>query len=301
MQKLIPIVLAIWSSTTLAQVPVVEAGTSSRAQASAAAPTSGGNEVIVTMYNQLEALQQEVQTLRGRVEEQDYQIKRMQTEQRDRYLDIDRRLSSTSQVAPTGVTPLTGPAPSTGAPPQTAIPTASSPVAPAGNIAMPPQATSPNTGVATNTPPNQGSQTAAPIRTNPATTSAPAPQMDEQELYRTALNLLLEQSNYEQSIQYFQTYITSYPKGRYLTNSYYWQGEAYILVGKFSDAKDAFTRIITEFPQDPKAAGAMLKLGVAYEEMGDREQARKTWQDIAARYPESTTEIREAESHLRGQ
>jgi TolA-binding protein len=44
----------------------------------------------------------------------------------------------------------------------------------------------------------------------------------------------------------------------------------------------------------------MLKLGVAYEEMGDIDQARKTWQDISVRYPDSATEIREAESHLRG-
>jgi len=301
MHKLILIVSAMWSLTTFAQVPVVEAGTNSRGQNSTpAAATGGGNELIVTMYNQLEALQQEVQTLRGRVEEQDYQIKRMQTEQRDRYLDIDRRLSSSgNQPAATGnaTLPAVTPAPSS------IVPAPVSPQVPSARNATPQQTNGSTTpGIATNTTPTgQGSQIAPSANANPATTPSPAIQLDEQELYRTALNLLLEQSNYEQSIQYFQTYVTSYPQGRYLTNSYYWQGEAFILVGKFSEARDVFSKIINDFPQDPKAAGAMLKLGVVYEEMGELDLARTTWQEIRVRYPESATEIREAENHLRGQ
>lgn len=43
---------------------------------------------------QLELLQQEVQSLRGIVEEQEYQIKQMREEQKDRYLDLDRRISA---------------------------------------------------------------------------------------------------------------------------------------------------------------------------------------------------------------
>lgn len=280
--------LAVLPLEAFSQVPVVEAGTNRSRSNAPAAAAAGGNELIVNMYNQLEALQQEVQTLRGRVEEQDYQIKRMQTEQRDRYLDIDRRLSSSPQPD-SGNTLSPAIAPNTPA----AIP------AP-GPVATPPANAVPqnsNPGTIANTTP----QVATPPSANPAATPSSVPQMDEQELYRTALNLLLEQSNYEESIQYFQAYITNYPQGRYLTNSYYWQGEAFILVERFNDARNVFNKIINEFPQDPKAAGAMLKLGIVYEEMGDTDQARRTWQEIAVRYPESTTEIREAANHLRGQ
>lgn len=294
MRKLIFLsLIAMMPLAGFSQVPVVEAGTNNRSQnAAPASAASGGNELIVTMYNQLEALQREVQTLRGRVEEQDYQIKRMQTEQRDRYLDIDRRLSSTAQpLAGNTVPPATVPGV------QPAIPTQSPSTTPTAN-ANPVQR---NTGIAANTTPVPATPIAPPANTTSASGPTPASQMDEQELYRTALNLLLEQSNYEESIQYFQTYITSYPQGRYLTNSYYWQGEAFILVGRFNDARNVFSKIISDFPQDPKAAGAMLKLGVAYEEMGDIDQARKTWQEISVRYPESTTEIREAANRLRGQ
>lgn len=290
MYKVILITLiALLPLDAFSQVPVVEAGTNRRTQSNAPA-AAGGNDLIVTIYNQLEALQQEVQTLRGRVEEQDYQIKRMQTEQRDRYLDIDRRLSSGGQ-------------PASNTPPSIVAPTAAGTTVPTTtpSVTPPPAAVpqQPTSGIAANTTPTPGAQITPPANTAATSTSGTIPPMDEQELYRTALNLLLEQSNYEQSIQYFQTYITTYPQGRYLTNSYYWQGEAFILVERFNDARNVFTKIINDFPQDPKAAGAMLKLGVAYEGMGDIDQARKTWQEISTRYPESTTEIREAENHLR--
>jgi len=284
--------IAMLPLEAFSQVPVVEAGTS-RSQNSSAQAASGGNELLLTLYNQLEALQREVQTLRGRIEEQDYQIKQMQTEQRDRYLDIDRRLTSGTQpqLDSNSLPPLTAP----GTAPAVVPPSPSTITPQTGRI--PQQG---NGGIVANTTPIPGAAQVAPPGAI-AATSAPAPQMDEQELYRTALNLLLEQSNYEQSIQYFQTYITTYPQGRYLTNSYYWQGEAFILVERFNDAKNVFSKIINDFPQDPKAAGAMLKLGVAYQKMGDIEQARKTWQEISVRYPESTTEIREASNHLRDQ
>src|SRR5690606_2670711 len=86
-------------------------------------PSAGGNnEVVVNLYFQLEALQREVQDLRGIVEEQGYLIQRMQTEARDRYLDLDRRLSSLSGGAPAplpsgpaaGVDPAAPPAPLAG-------------------------------------------------------------------------------------------------------------------------------------------------------------------------------------------
>ncbi len=46
---------------------------------------------------QVELLQQEVQNLRGMLEEQAHQISQMREEQRDRYLDLDRRLSLLNQ------------------------------------------------------------------------------------------------------------------------------------------------------------------------------------------------------------
>lgn len=51
----------------------------------------------VEMYFQLQTLQQEVQELRGIVEEQGHELKRLKQQRMDDYLDLDRRISQLSQ------------------------------------------------------------------------------------------------------------------------------------------------------------------------------------------------------------
>lgn len=268
------LVLGLWSAAFAVQV-------------SAQAPS---NELLMRLYDQLQALQSEVQALRGTVEEQAYQLQRMQTEQRDRYIDLDKRLSEMALGAGVGVAPAAVPgqmpADTTNFQPVPA--TGLAPVAPAPQVAG-----GVNPGAVI---PDQGFTATAPV-TNPAS-SQPAPQMDEQELYRTALNLLLEQGQYDESFGLFQSYIDNYPQGRLFPNALYWQGEALILMSRLSDARDVFTRLMNQFPQDPKAASAMLKLGVVHQQMGNQDLATQTWRDIATRYPESVSEINLARDYL---
>ena len=57
----------------------------------------------------LEQLQREVQALRGTVEQQQHKIKRMEQDQRDRYRDLDKRISGLQQAAPVAASlPATG-------------------------------------------------------------------------------------------------------------------------------------------------------------------------------------------------
>lgn len=306
-RKALVLILGLWSTFAIAQVPVVEAGRGG--QPAAAQPQPQGNELMLTLYTQMEALQQEVQLLRGMVEEQANQLRRLQTENRDRYLDVDRRLSELSGGAAIGLVPgaspgVPEPATQAGAlagtntlpaDPAVAVqpPAANPQVAPGavslGNAPPAPVATAPSTTAGAAVTPAPASATPAP---------AAGAELGEQDLYRTALNLLLEQSQYDESIRLFQGYIDRFPQGRLLTNAYYWQGEAFILVGRYDEARNVFMRLINDYPQDPKAAGAMLKLGVVYQQMGDRARAEQTWQEIATRYPENVTEIRAAQDYL---
>ena len=259
------------------RVPVVEAGQGQAQEAvpiQRIQPPAGGdssqNEIMVNMYLQLEALQAEIQNLRGLVEEQSYQIRRMQTEQRDRYLDTDSRIGelyNQVQAYHGGQAPAQLPA---GQP------------APRGNQAVNVQPAIPATAPAT-APANNGASTGAGIAAN-------MPQ-NEQELYRQALNLLLENEAFQESITLFQQYIDVYPQGRYLTNALYWQGAAMELAGNYNQAIVVLQRLINEYPTDAKAPTAMLRLGTVYREMGDLAQARASWQRISSLYPDSTSEI----------
>lgn len=268
----------VYSLGALAQVRVVDAGSSQENQQQVPASNNSQNDIMVNMYLQLEALQSEIQNLRGLVEEQSYQIKRMQTEQRDRYLDTDSRLSEiNSQVQSYhSGQPIAG-------------------ISPAPSVINPITDSSANANGSSNLTANN-----QPF-TNPvaggAGVAVASPQT-EQQLYREALNLLLEDEAFTESINLFQQYIELYPRGRYLTNTLYWQGAAMELAGLHAQAILVLQRLISEFPADAKAPTALLRLGTVYRKMGENAQAASQWRRIAQDYPQSVSEIEIANEYL---
>ena len=61
---------------------------------------SVGGSALGRLFNKLQLLQQEVQSLRGQVEEQDYLLKRLQRDQKEQYLDLDQRVVALNQNKP---------------------------------------------------------------------------------------------------------------------------------------------------------------------------------------------------------
>lgn len=258
----------------LAQAQVVDAaGDRNSGQVRQNSPATGAaqNDIMVDMYLQLEALQNEIQNLRGLVEEQSYEIRRMQSDQRDRYLDLDSRVSELFSYH-SGQPPVAL-QPSQGA-------TAGQPPA-AGGISQP----------------DNAAQSAATV-VGGATIPPVINSQNEAELYRQALSLLLENEAFQDSVSMFQQYIDIYPEGRYFTNALYWQGAALHLLGNYPQAIAVLQRLVDEYPQDPKAPTAMLRLGTVYSEMGDRTRAVDYWQRIRQSYPDSTSEIEIASEYL---
>ena len=266
----------------MAQVPVTVVDAGESQSVTQQTPNNNQNEIMVNMYLQLETLQAEIQNLRGLVEEQSYLIRRMQMEQRDRYLDTDSRIGALYNQ----VQAFHG---------DQAIPSQPSQL-PEGQLSEE------NPAIQVGTVPNTSEITpGTPSINTPFSTQAPVvanvPQ-NEQALYRQALNLLLEDEAYQASITLFQQYIDVYPAGRYLTNALYWQGAAFELTGSYNQAIVVLQRLINEFPDDPKAPTALLRLGTVYREMGDTGQAAVTWQQISQAYPDSTSEIEIASEYL---
>ncbi|MDG2175480.1 MAG: tol-pal system protein YbgF [Gammaproteobacteria bacterium] len=274
----------IYFQVAIAQVPVtvVDAGAGESQSVTQQTQSNNQNEIMVNMYLQLESLQAEIQNLRGLVEVQSNLIRRMQMEQRDRYLDTDSRIGELYNQ----VQAFHG---------GQAIPSQPSQL-PEGQLSEE------NPAIQVGTVPNISEiAPGTPSIITPFSTQAPVvtnvPQ-NEQALYRQALNLLLEDEAYQDSITLFQQYIDVYPAGRYLTNALYWQGAAFELTGSYNQAIVVLQRLINEFPEDPKAPTALLRLGTVYREMGNTGQAAVTWQQISQAYPDSTSEIEIASEYL---
>ena len=113
--------LAATSSSAAQEIgipPTIEPA--ARPSQNGAGPTSGGGNQLSDLFYQMQLLQSELQDLRGLVEEQGYTISRLQRDQKEQYMDLDRRVmaisqnpgaASTSGVSTPGSTASTRPTP----------------------------------------------------------------------------------------------------------------------------------------------------------------------------------------------
>lgn len=251
----------------------------------AQADTSPSNRGVVQLLNQVEALNGELNRLRGQMEVLSNDIANAQKRQRDMYVDLDTRLRRIEQnagkkEADTGAaadqrkqdqTAAAVPPPVTAASvPPSAAP-AAAPAAPP--VAPPPAATT--------------STAASPASSSlpPATLSA-TDQAAIQRAYDNAYsNYRL--SDYPSAIRGFESFLKSYPKHPLAANSQYWIGDSYLRLRDNRSAIEAERRLLGTYPDSPKSADALLIIGTAEGNLGDSAAARKTFEELMAKYPSS--------------
>jgi tol-pal system protein YbgF len=108
-----------------------------------------------------------------------------------------------------------------------------------------------------------------------------------QEAYSKAFALLKEGS-YEQSIQTFENFKTSYPDSKYADNAQYWLGEANYVSRDYKKALTAFQQLVAQYPESSKNEGARLKIGYVYYELKNWSAARDALQQVVTLYPDTT-------------
>jgi tol-pal system protein YbgF len=254
-------------------------------------------QALADLLGQVEALQHEVQTLRGQLEMQSHDLAQARQRQSELYREIDRRLQNVEGSA-SRVT--VRPIPDTAAAMPGEADTESIPsLAPAdaGQAALPIQSIAaapgpapqdlPLTGADSEQAPAQDQATVATIAGDPAL---------EKDAYQRAFTLLKE-GRYDESIAEFNGFLVAYPHSEYGDNAQYWLGEAYYVTRQFEPAIGEYQKLITAYPQSDKLTHAMLKIGYSYHELGRLDEARAILQDLRAKYPDSTA-ARLAEDRL---
>ncbi|MFC1747344.1 tol-pal system protein YbgF [Pseudomonadota bacterium] len=220
------------------------------------------SQALVDMLMRLDSIQEEAQTLRGEMELLTHDIEGIKQQQRDLYLDIDRRLRQAELAAK-----------------QRAVAPASTPI-----VASIPGSAVPAVSM-TGTPPSAAVVASVP---QAATASVePADPALERQKYQAAFGALKE-GRYKDAIAEFQTFLTAYPSGDYTDNAQYWLGEANYVTRQFRVAEQEFLKVLKQHPDSPKVADASLKLGYTYYELGEWDSARNTLSEAAARFPGST-------------
>lgn len=234
------------AAATVTQIPVTEV--QSGAVQNRSYSQSGQSELLML----LQQLQEEVRQLRGSVETQQHKIESMEREQRDRYRDIDRRISALIQAA-VEADPMSGGAPVEG-------------------DQLP---------VADTTPP-----ATAPAQSVNASAAATGAESD-QDAYRSAFQLVRERK-FDESRAAFEAFVRSYPDSRNTANAHYWLGEIDLAQQSFAAAREAFKRVIDTFPQHAKVPDALYKLGVVEDRMGNTQASQEAFQRLIQAYPQSS-------------
>lgn len=69
-------------------------------------------------------------------------------------------------------------------------------------------------------------------------------------------------------------------------NAYYWMGECYYATQKYSDALNAFKKVLS-LGKNYKTGAAYLMLGMSYLHLGNKPEARATWENLIKQDPKS--------------
>lgn len=264
--KRISVCLATTAFAVVAQaaqvVPVIEVNQSNSAAGNYA--LSQSSQLIIT----IQQLQDEVRGLRGRLESQEYRLKRIETDQKERYRDLDRRISLIMQSQMQGEN-------STDA--VTSEEPSNSPSVDEEKVSAASNTSGPTT--------DDQKSTDKPSVTQPS--QAASSSVNDQSDYQAAFALVRER-DFNGAANSFTNFLADYPDSPRVPNAYYWLGEIYLAQGNQSESESAFLRVADQYSDSRKAADALYKLGILYKQQGNLEKSMTFMSRVVKEYPETS-------------
>ncbi len=260
------------------------------------------NRGMVQLLNQVEALNGELNRLRGQIEVLTNDIANAQKRQRDMYVDLDTRLrrieqsraeqSSSARKEQESLAALDERLrkleQSTASEPNIPAPVASVTVAPPANPPLPPVARDVPASTTAGTP----SATSSSAGNAPAASSLPPASLsatDQAAIQRTYESAFghYQKADYAGAIRAFELFIKTYPKHALAANAQYWIGESYYHQRDYRAAIDAERGLLGTYPESAKVSDALLIIGTAETILGDSTAARRTYEELIAKFPGS--------------
>ena len=223
------------------------------------------NNALLDMLESLESLKTEINTLRGEIEVQGHIIDQLKQKQRDLYTDLDRRLelfgsnktsddpSNDLQVLDTNANQ---------------------------EIINENDTTSEQSLVI---------ETTSDIGQN-GDINSEEKLIDPQEAekyYRSAFKLLKE-SQYDQALLAFKSFLKDYPDSAFSSNAQYWIGEVNYVMQNYEIAINEYQALLNTYPNSQKISHALLKIGYSYAELGNIADAKKILKEVIRQYPDTT-------------
>src|SRR5947208_9443253 len=138
-------------------------------------------------------------------------------------------------------------------------------------------------------PPPAGTEPAlgTPTPQPPPVTAAPPPGASPQRMFDTSYDDYMA-GRHDLAIQGFQGFIQMYPKAPQAGAAMYNIGMSYYTQRKWPEARDAFLKVINDFPQQSQGStlpDAYYKLGQVYEALNQVDNAKKAYEAALQKLP----------------
>ena len=122
-----------------------------------------------------------------------------------------------------------------------------------------------------------------------AAASGPASAKDAYDLAYAAIL----SKDYERAEMGFRQFLQAYPRDRLSVDATYWLGESYLQRKRYREAAEQFLKVSNDAPRSAKAPESLLRLGIALNGLGARDQACATYAKVGVDYPSAPTSVRQ--------
>lgn len=121
-----------------------------------------------------------------------------------------------------------------------------------------------------------------PVSTVPVTSVPP-----ETQLYNEAQRAL-EKDDMKTAREGFSNLLKTYPNSSHADNAQFWIGESYYREKWYQKAILEYQKVIENYPKGNKIAGAYLKQGLAFFELGEADNGTLILNELIKKFPKST-------------
>ena len=116
----------------------------------------------------------------------------------------------------------------------------------------------------------------------------PPAKLTAAELYQSGLDLIRKEQKFSAGRNQLEQFTQKYPQHDLYVNALYWIGEAYYGDKQYERSIVQLQDVISRFSSHSKAPAAMLKQALAFNALGDGENAKTTMLKLIEEYPNST-------------
>ena len=120
----------------------------------------------------------------------------------------------------------------------------------------------------------------------PAVQAKVPPKLTENEIYKSGKQAF-DQGDSETAKKRFKELIDRYPKSENADNAQFWIGEIYYREKWYEKAILEYQKVIEKYPKGNKVPAALLKQGLAFDNIGDKANSRLILEELIKKHPKT--------------